>query len=246
MKAPKKVITAMALATILGGATVPAHAEFVRDAVSANTNPATQTSNNFSADANTTIEENGNITINGVFSKMVSTLPDPVDAGHYLRVTMPLTLDFTYDLDSNKMQSPDNTNVVNNSVEVKAAPAQGGTKETIEKQVKVSFIGLNENNLGANTINDKVEFVKVADKSAHPGKVQLPFELSINDGQEKYSLAAIKGNEVANNPLTIKAGASMNLKLQKIEGQEVANAGVVKLDKSTTSHSLEMRFEYMK
>lgn len=256
MKA-QKLIAAMALAVTLSTTALPAYAaNFTPDAGDGNTGKTTQsvTEKVEITNPDPTIEAEGDITIDGVFTKQINTLPPVTEEGHYLRVTMPITMNFTYDIDSQTMTSADNATITNKSVKATTNGTANNGFDEEEKAIKMKFISVEENKLKPGTIGS-TKFVSTVDESVeqqNSGKVLLPFELKLdgiqNSNVNSYHLATLEDPTLVNQipEILIPAGRSVNLKLQKIVGQNVGNKDLVKVSTTTTSHNLKMQFEYIK
>lgn len=255
MKAPK-FISAMAIAAILSSGVAPAYADFTKDTGNlVNGQPSMQsTDKKDNTNANpANLNDEGEITINGAFNKIINNFPTPTDPGRYLRVTMPIKMDFTYDVDNHQMISAPGT-VVNNSVYVPQNVGGVGSAPTPEDQpIKMSLVDVIANGNGS-TNDIETEFVDNVDASGidtnHQGKVVLPFKLNIISGgqvTESHNLTAVKKPISSNNniqPINIPASSSIQLKLDLIQGQKVGNTDLIKKATSLTSHNLKLKFEY--
>ena len=203
-----------------------------------------------------TIDAEGEIRVDGKFTKTINNFPTPTENGHYLRVTMPIKMDFTYDVDSDIMTSAQGT-VVNNSVEATGIlNNQPNTGVLTPKKVKMSIVDFADSAMGTQNMNDDVKFVTNADGST--GKVELPFQLYVTgtNGQQirDYSIAkikenaeAVKLNPLANaiNPIEIDPNTSVKIEINKIQGQKIGNKELITNQTSLTSHSLKLKFEYV-
>ena len=248
MKAPK-FITAMALAAILGSTALPAYADFNPDSGNSVNGQASVQKADVSDPSDPNKKDfiaEGDISINGTFNKTINTFPDATDPGHYLRVTMPIKMDFTYDVDSHTLSSADMT-VTNNSVYVaaKGDPA-------VAQPVEMTLVDVEENSKGTNNI--ETEFVNTVTGSGSStntnDKIQLPFKLDLKRGTQifdSYNLATIQTNGVGSNnikPITIDGNSSIQLKLELITGQTAGNTDAIDKNVSLTSHNLKLKFEY--
>ena len=246
MKAPKKVITAMAIATLLGGTAAPAFA-----AQQATFEPAgknveginIQTTTHQVSSDGVDLTGEGEVKINGTFNKTISAIPVPVTEGNYLRVTMPIKVDFTYDVDNDRLTSPD-IKVVNESVQV---TGEGEQQQRAYKSVKMTLTGLTQGSV-LGTSNNKFEFVEGIDKASSTDKIQLPFEILV-EGEDldpgTYSFKKLNDSiDVA--PIIINAQDSVTLKMGQIRNQGIWNKEKITEKSTTTSHGLKMKFEYQK
>jgi len=244
MKAPK-FITAMALAAILGSTALPAYADFqVESGNDVNGQASVQKTDKYDPASSTSLEDQGDITINGTFNKNVNTFPTPEKPGHYLRVTMPIKMDFTYEVDSHTLSSPDMT-ITNNSVYLAQTP--GATPE--DRKVDMTLVSIEENTKGTNNIETEfVDTVSGNGSTSPTGNktVQLPFKLDVKRGGttfDSHNLADITvGNDIK--PITIDGKSSIQLKLELIKGQKAGNTEAIDKDVSLTSHNLKLKFEY--
>lgn len=233
----KKIAAMMALATMLTSG-VTAHADVQQGA------NHTQILDGFAADLqNGQIpSQSSEIEINGTFNKQATNLPDPQNDGHYLYVTMPIKLDFTYDVDTDVMVSPEGK-IMNQSF---YAENTNQNANITPKKVKMTIENLTKNIGGTNSLDLKfVDQVNPTDKA----KVQAPFKLSILDENGvsiiSHNLSEIENNGVRNNPITINEDQTVKLKLEKITGQTLGNKELIQQGSEVTSHALELKFEYV-
>ena len=196
------------------------------------------------------IEAEGDIRVDGKFTKTINNFPTPTQDGHYLRVTMPIKMDFTYDVDNDIMTAAQGT-VVNNSVHATGTSPSGPNNPTLTpKKVSMSIVGFENSAVGTQNLNDKVEFVNDAVTTAGPGRsVQLPFQLNITGKNganvTNYTIKNIKDKHQDIKPIVILENSAIKLELDKIPGQSIANADLITNQTSLTSHNLKLKFEYM-
>lgn len=234
----KKIIAMMALATMLTSG-VTAHA-FVHDG------SGIQVGEGFNADADQLQELQGEIEINGEFKKSVSNLPDPTEDGHYLRVTMPIKMDFSYDADLNAFISVNNAKITNESVHAENVKngVAGGT--ITPKKIKVYLDGLDESNTGSADGNKLIKFVDQYDANAND-KVQVPLELKITgkgNAVTSYSFATLENGVTT--PIQVDENGALGLELGLKPGEEIHNKELLTKDITATKHALTLRFEYVK
>ena len=118
MKAPKKVIAVMAMATLLGSGAGQAFASDFKTNTGVPGQEASQTAEKKHDLGNTEeLSVTGDIDVNGIFRRRVTSFPERFENGEYLQVTMPISLNYTYNLDTNVLESAKG-NVINESVYV--------------------------------------------------------------------------------------------------------------------------------
>ena len=254
MKAPK-FISAMAIAAILSSGVAPAYANSTNNSGNlVNGQPSMQNINKEELLSNGNTNKpnsDAEIEINGTFNKIINNLPTPTDPGRYLRVTMPIKMDFTYDVDNNQLISAPGT-VVNNSVYV----PQGGLQTSEDQPIKMSLVDVITNGNGKTNDIETTFVDSVATNgidTTNQDKVVLPFKLNVLKGGnvvEGHNITAIQaknntgknGNTIS--PITIPASSSIQLKLDLIAGQKVGNTNLINKATSLTSHNLKLKFEY--
>lgn len=251
MKSPR-FLAALAMAAVLTTGTT-AHAAFNQVGGSA-TNGQTpmQEAQEFNAN-NTNLNVEGDISLDGTFTKTINNFPTPTQDGHYLRITMPIKMDYTYDVDTNVMQSTDMV-VTNNSV---YATNTNQTPATLEyKKVKMTIVDFKKNDKGITTMAPNIKFVEDAATEALTDKdnVLLPFELQVKSSSgsvDNISIEKIQvptgGGSATNglNPIEIAPNSALTLKLEQINGQTIGNKDLISQQTSKTSHNLKLKFEYV-
>ena len=184
----------------------------------------------------------GEINVNGTFNKVITNLPTPDKEGHYLRITMPISMDYVYNLDTHHMQTA-TALIQNQSVKVTGQVGQG--QKVDPQPVEMSFVRLSKKN---NTSQNSKDFKFV--KSVNPAEkdvIQLPFTLQVSGASTpvaNYDLADIETAALSLQPLTIQGGSNINLTLDLVGGQKVGNPELVNQAKTLTTHGLELKFEY--
>ena len=251
MKSPR-FLAALAMAAVLTTGTT-AHAAFNQVGGSA-TNGQTPMQETEVFDPNTTLSNSltsqGDISVDGTFTKTVNNFPTPTKDGHYLRVTMPIKMDFTYDVDHDLMTAAQGT-VVNNSVHADGIqPNQPNSGVLTPKKVSMSIVGFDDNLVGTQNLNDKIVFVNNAVDSTDPQrKIELPFQLNITGKNgtsvTNYTIKNIKDKHQDIKPIVIPENSAVKLELDTISGQTIANADLINNQTSLTSHNLKLKFEYM-
>lgn len=255
MKSPR-FLAALAMAAVLSTG-ITAHAAFNQVGGSA-TNGQTpmQEAEEFDptsgATLSKTLEAQGDISLDGTFTKRINNFPTPTTDGHYLRVTMPIKMDYTYDVDTNVMQSTDMV-VTNNSVYATNTSQKPATLDY--KKVKMTIVDFKENTQGITTMAPKVKFVEDAVTAATTDKdnVLLPFELQVKSSSGSVDNISIQKIQVpANgngtnglNPIEIAPNSALTLKLEQINGQTIGNKDLISQQTSKTSHNLKLKFEYV-
>lgn len=256
MKSPR-FLAALAMAALLStGAT--AHAAFNQVGGSA-TNGQTpmQEAEEFDHTSNATpgktLNATGDISLDGTFTKRINNFPTPTTDGHYLRITMPIKMDYTYDVDTNVMQSTDMV-VTNNSV---YATKTNQTPATLEyKKVKMTIVDFKKKDKGITTMAPDIRFVEDAATEALTDKdnVLLPFELQVKSSSGSVDNISIEKIQVPNsggsatnglNPIEIAPNSALTLKLEQINGQTIGNKDLISQQTSKTSHNLKLKFEYV-
>lgn len=250
MKSPR-FLAALAMAAVLTTGATTAHAAFTQTGGNSNNGQTPmQKADEYKADLtnlpNQKLEADGDISVDGRFTKTVNNFPKPDKDGHYLRVTMPIKMDFTYDVDTDTMTSAEGV-VVNNSVHATNTSTQ---QKLNPKKVTMTLVDFADNTKGTSTMTSGVEFVTDVNASTTTDKVLLPFELKVESktGQvQNYSIANIQKKASANNgiaPITIEPDSTLKLKIDKISGQSLGNTDLITNQTSLTSHSLKLKFEY--
>ena len=245
MKMRKKIIAAMAIATVLSSTASISHAtnDFKIDTGNGGSGQqATQSAQTTSATATTTPKSvQGDIEIDGIFSKTITNFPTPDKDGRYLRVTMPIKMDYAYDVDTNTMTAA-NGLIQNNSV---YATSTSTVKPKLEPQpVKMTLedIKLTSNS----TIGSNIKFVDRVDANDKTN-IQLPFQLTVNGPAttvKNINLTTIESKKVSDQ-FTIQGGSNLQLQLGLIPGQIVGNTDLITNAKTRTSHNLTLKFEYI-
>lgn len=250
MKAPK-FIAAMAIAAILSSGAAPSYAaKFTPDAGNgSNGQTPMQSVNHFDGTNNGSVPQmdaEGDIEVSGEFTKVINNFPTPDQEGRYLRVTMPIKMDFKYDVDKDQMTSAVAT-ITNNSVYAENANGLGQPLVETPQSIDMTFVSMLENGTGnSNTI--KTEFVDKTTNNADD-KVKLPFKLSVTSAGNTvndYNLTRIKdnGNTQSIPAIKIPGNGTVQLELKNIDGQVVGNKDLIKDKTSLTSHNLKLKFEY--
>lgn len=256
MKAPK-FIAAMAIAAVLSSGVAPAYADFNPDTGNANngnatmqktekkdtTTPPTQTMSK-------PLEAQGDIKVEGEFTKTINSFPTPSQDGRYLRVTMPIKMDYTYNVDNHQMKAAQGT-ITNNSVHVETQSGSPGTQIVLDQPIKMHLVDVAQSGVGSTNTFDS-EFVDTIKgvNTNNPNKVHLPFKLSITTGSSKpieYNLKAIETASQNNNklqPIDIQAGSNVQLEIGLINGEKIGNEKLITQGQSVTNHSLKLKFEY--
>ena len=254
MKSPR-FLAALAMAAVLTTGTT-AHAAFNQVGGSA-TNGQTpmQEAEEFNA-TNTNLNVEGDISLDGTFTKRINNFPTPTTDGHYLRITMPIKMDYTYDVDTNVMQSTDMV-VTNNSVHATTQTSNPQTPNLDYKRVKMTIVDFKENAKGINTMTPNIKFVEdvVTAAASDNQNVLLPFELQVKSSSgsvnnysiEKIQTTANGGSGATNglNPIEIAPNSALTLKLEQINGQTIGNKDLISQQTSKTSHNLKLKFEYV-
>ena len=190
------------------------------------------------------LHTSGDIEINGTFTKTVTTFPKPTEAGRYLRVSMPIKMDFTYNIDNDTMQSAKGT-ILNKSV---YATDNGGGNITTEYQnIKMTIEDYEKNAKGISTIDlSKVEFVDDTTTNPSANKLQLPLQLKVDSQTgtiKTYSLKSLQ--KPVNKPeIKINGNSSLTIEIDKIAGRSAGNTDVLTDASTKTSHNLKLKFEY--
>lgn len=229
----KKILSMLTLATVLSSGVVAHAANDFTTIDPANSTQTAQKQQTGNA-ANDVVE--GEIKINGKFEKTITNIPTPGQDGKYLRVTMPLSIDYTYNLDTNDMQSAIGE-IRNESFNATGIP---GAPQLDPQPIKMYFVGVTDNDA-----NSKFELVDNND--AAPDKVGLPFKVTVtgsgaSTGNGSYSLKSIKDQNMTNTEF--KIGAASNIKLKIEKDGDIQHADLIKTDKTSVSHSLSLKFEY--
>lgn len=252
MKSPR-FLAALAMAAVLTTGTT-AHAAFqqvggtpVNGQTPMQQTEVKDTSNNPLTQA---LTSEGDISVNGEFKKTVNNFPTPTQDGHYLRVTMPIKMDFTYDVDTHTMTSAEGV-ITNNSVyATNTQNIAQGQQPTLEyKKIKMTLVDFKDNSTGTTTMTSPVEFVDTVNGNTNKDKVLLPFELKIESSTgvvNDYSIKNIKANNGNNGigAIEIAPNSTLKLKIDKIKGQNIGNENLITNQTSLTSHSLKLKFEY--
>ena len=265
MKSPR-FLAALAMAAVLTtGVTTTAHAsggqlpqlsapgKFTPDSGN-NVNGQTPMQKSEVADPNTTgaisqhLNTSGDIEVNGEFKKTINNFPTPDKEGRYLRVTMPIQMNFTYNVDNNDMKSAQG--VITNSSVLATKDTSSQTIKTEFQKVTMTIAGFEDSNNGIATMDKaKTEFVDSVNKNDKT-KIQLPFALKIdspNGHVATHSLKRIKEVNGSNNALPtidIEGNSTLTLEIDKINGQRLGNPELITDHTTLTSHNLKLKFEY--
>lgn len=252
MKSPR-FLAALAMAAVLTTGTT-AHAAFNQVGGSAtNGQIPMQEAEEFDPTSGATLDATGDISLDGTFTKRINNFPTPTTDGHYLRITMPIKMDYTYDVDTNVMQSTDMV-VTNNSVHA-TQTGQASTTQLDYKKVKMTIVDFKENAQGITTMTPNVKFVEDVAKEALNDKnnVLLPFELQVKSPSgsvDNFSIQKIQAPTTGSttnglNPIEIAPNSALTLKLEQINGQTIGNKDLISQQTSKTSHNLKLKFEYV-
>ena len=242
MKAPKKVITAMAMAALLGGTAVPAFADgdFKTSTGVPGQDPLQTALKKQELNQGDKLTVQGDIEVNGNFTRKINNFPEETQDGHYLQVTMPISLNYTYNLDTDVMQSAKGT-VTNESVYVQNVKDSDTIVEG--KSVNMSFVKLDVTNR-----NDNMEYVN--DITERDDKVQLPFQVVVTkEGKSvrEIPLASIVEQNEGKNTIEIKPNTDLQLEIKKIGSLNVQDKGdILSGETASIGHKMIMKFEYIK
>ena len=249
MKSPR-FLAALAMAAVLTTGTT-AHAAFteVTGSGANGQTPIQQGENIDPTMAASPLDMQGDIKVEGTFTKRINNFPTPTTQGRYLRVTMPIKMDFTYDVDTHDMKSADAV-VTNNSVLAKNNTSSG--LDITDEKIEMTVLNFEKNDKGTNTMAAPIKFVQdvqaaLAADPANAKKVLLPFELQMTSQTgtlTPYSLETIVDNSITLAPIEIPARGTVKLKLDKIPGQVLGNDQLLDKHTSLTSHNLKLKFEY--
>ena len=253
MKSPR-FLAALAMAAVLTTGTT-AHASLVGGNASNGQMPTKQidehdpTTSNKPADLNAS----GDIRVDGEFKKTITNFPTPTQDGRYLRVSMPIQMNFTYDVDTNDMKSAEGK-IINSSVFVSGSAPGAGPQKLEPQAIKMSIVDFEDQTNGISTMRTPIEFVETVDLALHTGKVQLPFEVKVESStgkvtnhsiktiREKINSGSVTGNTL--DAIKIAAGDTLKLTIDKINGQNLGNGDLIDQQTSLTSHNLKLKFEY--
>ena len=253
MKSPR-FLAALAMAAVLTTGATTAHASFQQ--VGGNSgNGQTPMQQTEKYDNTTTgpltnpqaLQSEGDIRVDGTFTKTVNNFPTPTQDGRYLRVTMPIKMDFTYNVDTHLMTSAEGV-VTNNSVHV--TDTSSGNPKIENQKIKMSIVDFEDSNNGIATMNAPIKFVESIEAN-NSSDIQLPFALKLESATgvvSGYSIKTIKdktaGSANTIKPIEIAENSSLKLKIDKIPGQNLGNEDLITNQTSLTSHSLKLKFEY--
>lgn len=200
----------------------------------------------------TPLDVEGDIRVDGEFSKKVNSFPAPTKDGHYLRVTMPIKMDFQYDVDNDILQSAEAT-ISNRSIEATNTSNSQNTRLT-PKDVEMTILDFAEYNNGPSTVNSDIAFVNTLGETAQSPagrKIELPFKLNITGAAGNqvidHSIKSIKEHNSASNylaPIRIGKDSAIKLKLESISNQTLGNKDLIQDGTTSTSHNLKLKFEY--
>lgn len=252
MKSPR-FLAALAMAAVLTTGTT-AHAAFNQVSGSgANGQTPVQQADEHDPNTNNTpasLNATGDIRVDGEFTKTITNLPTPTQDGRYLRVTMPIQVNFTYDVDTNDMKSAEGK-IINSSVFVSGSNT--GAQKIEPQNIKMSIVDFEDKTNGVSTMRTPIEFVESVDLNLHQNAVQLPFEVKVESSTGKVTNHSIKtirekitNGATANSlkPIEIAAGDTLKLTIGKINGQNIGNGNLIDQQTSLTSHNLKLKFEY--
>ena len=254
MKSPR-FLAALAMAAVLTTGTT-AHAAFNQVGGNNVTGQVPMQEAEVFHGTNPALEAQGDISLDGTFRKRINTFPTPATDGHYLRITMPIRMDYNYDVDQNTMQSTDMV-ITNDSVHA-TQTGQSGQKPNLDyKRVRMTIVDFEKNDKGITTMAPDVKFVEdaVTEATKDDKNVLLPFELQVITGRGPANVHSIKeiqeaaqasGNNNAGKTIDISAQSAITLKLEQINGQTIGNKDLIQKDVSKTSHNLKLKFEYLK
>ena len=241
MKASKKVVAAIAMATLLSTGVGAGKAFAYGTPAGFTTNTGTAVNGEGPSQKGKTSSTfkwllkdlEGDIAVNGKFIKQVSHFPTPDKEGRYLQVTMPIELNYSYNVDNNSLYAP-TTGITNESVRVKSS---NGKMVVSPQPIKMTLVGLN-----AEASDPNIKYVDQVNPKSK--KMQVPLELAITTKGAKqvgkYSFASLQREE--SKTIDVGAGANLVLHIQKIRNQNVANPNIEK--PVSIKHNLKVRFEY--
>ena len=195
----------------------------------------------------------GDVEVNGTFTKTVNNFPAPTQQGRYLRVTMPIKMDFAYNVDNSTMTSAQGT-ITNKSVLATQNVSNPNKMDTEYQKVKMTILGYEDSKNGVSTVDlNKIKFVDYVDQN-DTTHIQLPFELRIeaSKGQQvdTYTLRRIQdinNGGTNNNPIPeieIDENSALQLEIDQIQGQSIGNPDLLANGATKTSHNLKLKFEY--
>ena len=253
MKSPR-FLAALAMAAVLTtGVSTTAHASLSGGNSSNGQVPLRQIDEhepNVSGTQPQDLNADGEIRVDGEFKKTITNFPAPTENGRYLRVSMPIQINFTYDVDTHDMKSAEGR-IINSSVYVTDVQTPQQTKVEPQK-IKMSIVDFEDRTNGISTMRQPIEFVETIDLKDKT-KVQLPFEVKLESSTgtiTNHSIKAIRAKTANGNttntlsPITIAAGDTLKLTIDKIKGQNIGNGDIIDQDTSITSHNLKLKFEY--
>lgn len=236
----KKILSMLTLATVLSSGVVAHAAGFTQD--SNGNQSGWEYKEATATDMPKALE--GEIEINGKFEKTINNLPTPDKDGRYLRVTMPIKMDYTYNVDSDQMVSAESS-IINESLYATNVTTNGGANATLEPQaIKMQIVSLEDGTNG--TMTPDVKFVSVVDSNV-TDKVQLPFKLSITKSGShvaEYNLSDLYQNSQVTRVIDVGASEKLQLQFKLIDGQKLGNGNLIDQPTSLTNHKLKMKFEY--
>lgn len=189
------------------------------------------------------LHTSGDIEINGTFTKTVTTFPTPTEEGRYLRVSMPIKMDFTYNIDNDTMQSAKGT-ILNKSV---YATRNSGNITTEYQNIKMTIQDYEDNAKGISTMDlTKIEFVDNTTTNPNANKLQLPLQLKVDSQTgtiKTYSLKSLQKPAVKPE-IKINGNSSLTVEIDKIAGKSAGNTDILTDASTKTSHNLKLKFEY--
>lgn len=237
MRAPKKVIAAMAMATMIGGTGVQSFAAGHQFTTSGgdtiNGQKPLQRAEEVNDDK-AQLYAQGDITLQGTFIKSVDAFPEATEAGRYLRVSMPLSIDYQYDVKTDMLSSATGT-IKNDSVYVETSDGQVTKKEG--QAVNMTFVNFQEPSQG-------MEYVTETTGDVKGGKVQLPFKLVVTTNEGTVKDIPLKSINDQHQQITIEPNNSLQLKIDKIDGKKITNKDSLGNGRTTIGNNMTLKFEY--
>ena len=255
MKSPRFLAALAMAAALTTGVTTTAHAALGGGNATTGQTPNKQiekidsnTNGSISPDLK---DVESDIEINGEFIKTINNFPAPTQQGRYLRVSMPIQINFTYNVDNHKVTSAQGV-VSNQSVYAIEDTQHPGTLKTEFQPIKMTLAGFEKSATGQNTMGKNVKFVETVDTVADKDNIQLPLELNIDSSTgpvKEYNLKTIEdfGKQVGGitiPEIVIDPNTNLTLTIDKINGQNLGNEHLLTNHTTLTSHNLKLKFEY--
>ncbi len=238
---PSKMLSSMALATLLVAAagTQTAQAALTPD-FNHNAGNNTQAGGaKHPANSGTPTTADGEIEINGTFTKTVTNLPTPTQDGSYLIVAMPISMSYTYNADSGDLVGSKGA-VQNHSVKV-------DNGSTTNQPIKMRVLGLDYR---SHTTDVPVKFVSQYDPKI-TNQIQVPLQLSLQASGANsvvYSFAELdttsNNTNLASTEINIPENTNVSVSIEPIPNQQVKNEHLIQKASSTAGHTLKFQFEY--